>query len=63
MWLRAVGGFGFLDVVVGFLCILLDFLLWLLVVYMVVEYRFVVGSGDETGFGCGFHVLHVESRG
>ena len=30
---------------------------------MVVEYRFVVGSGDETGFGCGFHVIHVESLG
>ena len=62
MWLRAVGGFGFLVVVVGFLCILLDFL-WLLVVFMVVESRFVIGGGVETGFGCGFHVLHVESRG
>ena len=62
MWLRAVGGFGFLVVVVGFLCILLDFL-WLLVVFMVVESRFVIDGGVETGIGCGFHVLHVESRG
>ena len=60
MWLRAVGGFGFLVVVVGFLCILWDFL-WLLVVFMVVESVFVVGGGDETGFGCGFHVLRVKS--
>ena len=29
---------------------------------MVVESRFVIGGGDETGFGCGFHVLRVESR-
>jgi len=34
---------------------------WLLVVLMVVESGFVVGGGDEIGFGCGFHVLHVES--
>ena len=39
------------------------FFVWLLVVLMVVEFGFVVGGGDETGFGCGFHVLHVESRG
>nr|POE97437.1 hypothetical protein CFP56_05432 [Quercus suber] len=26
-----------------------------------VEYEFVVGGGDEIGFGCGFHVLRVES--
>ena len=37
--------------------------MWLLVVLIVVESRFVIGGGDETGFGCGFHVLHVESRG
>ena len=37
------------------------FFVWLLVVLMVVEFGFVVGGGDETGFGCGFHVLHVES--
>ena len=30
---------------------------------MVVESGFVVSSGDETRFGCGFHVLRVESRG
>lgn len=48
--------------VVGFLCILLDFFVWLLVVLMVVESGFVVDGGDETRFGCGFHVLHVESR-
>ena len=39
------------------------FFVWLLVVLMVVESRFIVGGGDETGFGCGFHVLHVESHG
>ena len=39
------------------------FFVWLLVVLMVVESRFVVGGGDETGFGCGFHVIHVESHG
>ena len=37
------------------------FFVCLLVVLMVVESGFVVGGGDETGFGCGFHVLHVES--
>ena len=58
-----VGGFGFLVVVVGFLCILLDFFVWLLVVLMVVESVFVVGGGDETRFGCGFHVLCVKSCG
>ena len=63
MWLRAVGGFRFLVVVVGFLCILLDFFVWLLVVLMVVESGFVVGGGDETRFGCGFHVLRVKSCG
>ena len=30
---------------------------------MVVESRFVVGGGDETRFGCGFHVLHVSHVG
>ena len=30
---------------------------------MVVESTFIVVGGDETGFGCGFHVLHVESHG
>ena len=35
--------------------------MWLLVVLMVVESGFVIGGGDETRFGCGFHVLHVES--
>ena len=39
------------------------FFVWLLVVFMVVESGFVIGGGDETGFGCGFHVLRVESRG
>ena len=39
------------------------FFVWLLVVLMVVESRFVIGGGDETGFRCGFHVLRVESRG
>ena len=40
------------------------FFVWLLVVLMVVESRFVVGGGgDETEFRCGFHVLCVESRG
>ena len=39
------------------------FFVWLLVVLMVVESRFVVGGGDEIGFGCGVHVLCVESRG
>ena len=29
---------------------------------MVVESGFVVGGSDETRFGCGFHVLYVESR-
>ena len=38
------------------------FFVWLLVVLMVVESRFVIGGGDETGFGCGFHIVHVESR-
>ena len=37
------------------------FFVWLLVVLMVVESVFVVGGGDETGFGCGFHVLRVKS--
>ena len=35
------------------------FFVWLL---MVVESTFAVGGDDETGFGCGFHVLCVESR-
>ena len=39
------------------------YFVWLLVVLMVVESRFVVGGGDETGFGFGFHILRVESRG
>ena len=39
------------------------FFVWLLVVLMVVEFGFVVGGGDETRFGCGFHVIHVESHG
>ena len=39
------------------------FFMWLLVVLMVVDSGFVIGGGDETGFGCGFHVLCVESRG
>ena len=39
------------------------FFVWLLVVLMVVESGFAVGGGDETGFGCGFHVIHVESHG
>ena len=30
---------------------------------MVVESVFVVGGGDETRFGCGFHVLCVKSCG
>ena len=30
---------------------------------MVVESGFAIRGGDETWFGCGFHVLHVESRG
>ena len=38
------------------------FFVWLLEVLMVVESGFVIGGGDETGFGCGFHVFHVESR-
>ena len=38
------------------------FFVWLLVVLMVVESRFVIGGGDETRFGCGFHVIHVESH-
>ena len=29
---------------------------------MVVESGFVIGGGDETGFGRGFHVLRVASR-
>ena len=62
MWLRAVGGFGFL-VMVGFHVHSFGIFVWLLVVLMVVESRFVIGGGDETGFGCGFHVLRVESRG
>ena len=47
----------------GFPMHFFGFFVWLLVVLMVVEFGFVVGGGDETGFGCGFHVLHVESRG
>ena len=39
------------------------FFVWLLVVLMVVEFGFVIGGGDETGFRCGFHVLCVESHG
>ena len=30
---------------------------------MVVESGFAFGGGDETGFGCGFPVLRVESSG
>ena len=57
----------------------LDFWLWLWVSYaffwifcvavggvkslMVVGSGFVISGGDETRFGCGFHVLYVESRG
>ena len=37
--------------------------MWLLLVLMVVEFGFVVGGGDEIGFGCGFHVLREELRG
>ena len=51
-------GFGY-----GFPVHSFGFFVWLLVVLMVVESRFVVGGGDETGFGCGFHVIHVESHG
>ncbi|KAL0009934.1 hypothetical protein SO802_005042 [Lithocarpus litseifolius] len=29
---------------------------------MAVEFGFAVGGGDETGFGCGFYVLRVESH-
>ena len=39
------------------------FFVWLLEVLMVVESGYVVGGGDEIGFGCGFHVLRVMSRG
>ena len=39
------------------------FFVWLLEVLMVVESGYIVGGGDEIGFGCGFHVLHVMSRG
>ena len=39
------------------------FCVWLLLVLMVVEFGFVVGGGDEIGFGCGFHVFYVESCG
>ena len=39
------------------------FFVWLLEVLMVVDSGFVVGGGDEIGFGCGFHVLRVESQG
>ena len=39
------------------------FFVWLLKVLMVVESRYIVGGGDEIGFGCGFHVLRVMSRG
>ena len=46
--------------VVCFLCILLDFFVWLLLVLMVVKFGFAVGGGDEIGFGCGFHVLREE---
>ena len=38
------------------------FFVWLLVVLMVVESGFAIGSDDETRFGCGFHVLCVESH-
>ena len=38
------------------------FFVWLLVVLMVVEFGFAIGSDDETRFGCGFHVLCVESH-
>ena len=38
------------------------FFVWLLEVLMVVESGYIVGSGDEIGFGCGFHVLRVMSR-
>ena len=38
------------------------FFVWLLEVLMVVESGYVVGGGDEIGFGCGFHVLRVMSR-
>ena len=30
---------------------------------MVVESGFAVSGGDETEFGCGFHVLRVDSSG
>ena len=32
-------------------------------VLTVVEFGFVIGGDDETGFGCGFHVLHVSHVG
>ena len=38
------------------------FFVWLLEVLMVVESGYIVGSGDEIGFGCGFHVLRVMSQ-
>ena len=47
----------------GFLVHFFGFFVWLLVVLIVVEFGFVIGGGDETRFGCGFHVLCVESGG
>ena len=46
----------------GFLVHPFGFFVWLLEVLMVVESGYIVGSGDEIGFGCGFHVLRVMSR-
>ena len=75
LWDRWIGapffGFGFFFFTLhccsssfgcGFPVHSFGFFVWLLEVLMVVESGFVVGGGDETGFGCGFHIVHVESR-
>ena len=51
LWLRTIGRFGFLVVVMGFLCILLDFWLWLWVscAFFWIFYL-VVGGVDGGGF-------------
>ena len=63
MWLRSVIGFRFWLWLLVSNAFFWNFFVWLLVVLMVVESGFAVGGGDEAGFGCGFHVLRVESSG
>ena len=55
--------FGNVEFGCGFPVHSFGFFVWLLEVLMVVEFGYIVGGDDEIGFGCGFHVLRVMSRG